>query len=48
MTSSDVVLEQDVQRDRFRLRLGGPGFRPVNLHLLAGARRVRGLDRLRR
>ncbi len=38
------VLEQDVERNFLRLRLGGPGFRPVNLNLFPGARAVRGFD----
>ncbi len=40
------VLEQNVERDFLRLRLGGPGVRPVDFNLFAGAGRVRGLDGL--
>ena len=32
------VLEQNVERNFLRLRLGGPGFRPVDFDLFAGAR----------
>ena len=39
-----LVLVQDVERYLLRLGFGGPGFRPVHFDLLAGARRVRGLD----
>ena len=38
------VLIQDVQRHRFRLGLGGPGFRPVHLNLFPGTGRVGRLD----
>ena len=40
------VLEQNIERDFLRLRLGGSGFRPVDFNLFARARRVRGLDGL--
>ena len=40
------VLEKYVERNFLRLRLSGPGFRPVNFDLLAGARAVRGFDRV--
>ena len=40
------VLEQNVERDFLRLRLGGPGFRPVDFNLFAGVRMMRGLDGL--
>ena len=41
-----LVLEQNVQRHFLRLRLGGPGVRPVDFNFLAGARRVRGFGGL--
>ena len=41
-----LVLEQNIERDFFRLCLGGPGFRPVNFNLFAGVRMMRGLDGL--
>ena len=31
------VLEENIQRYGFRLRFGGPGFRPIHLDLFAGA-----------
>ena len=37
-------LRKDVERDRLRLGLRGPGFRPVHFDLLAGPGRVRRLD----
>ena len=40
------VLEKNVERHFLRLRLCRPGFRPADFDLFAGARTVRGLDRL--
>ena len=37
-----VVFKNDIERDVFRLRFGGPGCGPFDLHDFAGARRVRG------
>ena len=38
------ILKQNIQRNVFRLRLGGTGFGPMNFHRFSGTRGVRGLD----
>ncbi len=40
------VLEQNIERNFFRLRLGGLGFRPMDFNFFAGVRMMRGLDGL--
>ena len=38
------VLEQNIERDFFRLRHGGLGFRPMDFNFFACARMMRGFD----
>ena len=38
------VLEQNIERDFFRLRLGGPGFGPMDFNFFAGTRMMRRFD----
>ena len=41
-----LILKKNVERDFLRLGFGGSGLRPMDLNLFAGARMVRGFDRV--
>src|ERR1035437_9228442 len=40
------VLEKKIERNLLRLRLSGPGFRPMDFDFVAGVRMMRGFDDL--